>query len=81
MKNKLKSILIALSIILLSLIVFSNVVKIETDYYYCESPTVRWKLAIYCGECDAETGCHFVKLKGTGPLEYFGLREIDCERN
>ena len=55
--------------------------KIETDHYCCESPTYRWKFAIYCGECDDETGCHFKKIEKTGLAEYFGLSEIPCEQN
>lgn len=55
--------------------------KIETNYSCCESPTVRWKFALYCGECDSETGCHYSKLENTGLLEYLGLRTVDCEPN
>ncbi len=54
--------------------------KIKTNYYCCESPTVRWKFAIYCGECDSETGCHYSKLENTGLLEYFGYRIVDCQQ-
>jgi hypothetical protein len=55
--------------------------KIETNYYCCESATVRWKFALYCGECDSETSCHFIKLENTGLLEYFGFRSLDCKLN
>lgn len=43
--------------------------------YCAESLVVRWKFAIYTGECDAETGCHFYKMEGTGILEYFGFKK------
>ena len=51
-------------------------VRLTTGRYYAESPVVRWKFAIYTGECDDETGCHFVKMAGTGLLEYVGLKAI-----
>ena len=51
-------------------------VRLGTGRYYAEQPVVRWKFAIYYGECDDETGCHFSKMDDTGPLEYFGLRPI-----
>ena len=72
-------IVIAITATLLTIVSFSF--KINTNYYCCESPTFRWKFAIYCGECDAETGCHFIKLENTGFMEYLGLREINCELN
>ena len=50
--------------------------KIGTGLYYAESPIVRWKFAIYTGECNDETGCHYLKMKETGILEYFGVKKI-----
>ncbi len=58
---------------------FVKTAKMVTDYYCCESPTYHWKLAIYCGECYDETGCHFTRLENTGIWEYLGLKAIDCE--
>lgn len=43
-----------------------------------ESPVVRWKFAIYRGECDDETGCHFSKMEENGMAAYFGLKKISC---
>ena len=54
--------------------------RIGTGRYCGESPVVRWRLAIYTGECDDEAGCHFARLDGTGPAEYFGFRPIRCRR-
>ena len=51
-------------------------VRFDTGRYSVSSPVWRWKFAIYYGECDDETGCHFQKMAGTGLLEYVGLREI-----
>lgn len=62
-------------------LVMISFIKIKTDYYCCESPTIRWKFAIYCGECDDETGCHYTLVKNTGVLEYFGLKPIPCDIN
>ena len=46
---------------------------------YCgESPAVRWRGAIYTGECDDETGCHYIKLSDNGLREYLGLAPIRC---
>lgn len=73
--------LISLGISSVLLISFAYIFKLETDYYCCESPTYRWKFAIYCGECDDETGCHFSKIEKTGFMEYFGLWEIPCEKH
>jgi hypothetical protein len=53
---------------------FVYLVRIDTEYHYLESPVVRWKFALYYGECDAETGCHFNKIPHTGILEYLGLK-------
>lgn len=55
-------------------------VRIGTGVYCGESPAVRWRLAIHAGECDAETGCHFVRQDGTGAAEYFGFKPIPCGR-
>lgn len=76
-----KAIVITFSLVALITLTLGFGVKINTRYYCCESPTVRWKFAIYCGECDNETGCHYVKIKGTGVREYFGLKKIDCMPN
>ena len=81
MKKTFKIGIIATSILFILLIAFSYIFKIRTNYYCCESPTYRWKFAIYCGECNDETGCYFHKMEGTGVLEYFGCREIDCPEN
>ena len=51
-------------------------VRFDTGRYSASSPVWRWRFAIYRGECDDETGCHFNKMEGTGLLEYVGLREI-----
>lgn len=75
---KLKNIMIVLVFVSV-LITGTSFTRIAVgDKYCCMSPVVRWKFAIYTGECDAETGCHFHKLKGTGLLEYFGLKKINC---
>ncbi|MGN7918282.1 MULTISPECIES: hypothetical protein [Lysobacter] len=55
-------------------------VRIGTGVYCGESPAVRWRLAIHAGECDAETGCHFVRQDDTGAAEYFGFKPIPCGR-
>jgi hypothetical protein len=68
-------IVIAISILIFGI---SYTIKFDTGMYCAESPVVRWKFAIYTGECDDETGCHFYKLEGTGILEYFGLKKITC---
>lgn len=81
MKRQLILISIVLSLVIISVFIVSYAWKIETDYYCCESPTVRWKFAIYCGEYDDETGSHFTKLEESGMLEYFGLKNIDCKTN
>ena len=49
--------------------------------YCCEQPLVRWKFAIYYGECwEGESGdsCKFTKIEGTGWREYFGLKDFEC---
>ncbi|MFT5822188.1 MAG: hypothetical protein ACI8ZM_003444 [Crocinitomix sp.] len=77
MKKRLKILAITVMVILG---ITATFVKIETNYNCCESPTVRWKFAIYCGECDDETGCHYVQVADTGILEYFGLKSIPCDQ-
>jgi hypothetical protein len=52
--------------------------RIGTDTYCGSSPIVHWKFAIYTGECDDETGCHFLKMKDTGIMEYLGLKKVPC---
>ncbi|KRD70349.1 hypothetical protein ASE45_00275 [Lysobacter sp. Root96] len=47
-------------------------------YCYDVTPAVRWRGAIYTGECDSETGCHFIKLDDNGLREYLGLAPIRC---
>lgn len=59
----------------------SYLVKIDTGMTCGESPVVRWKFAIYRGECDDETGCHFSKMEENGVAEYFGLKKISCYGN
>lgn len=73
-----KFIVITFSLVVLITLPLSLGVKINTNYYCCESPTVRWRFAIYCGECDAETGCHYEKIKGTGVMEYLDLKGVEC---
>ncbi len=74
----LKKMIIILLMLILSVSAVSYFVRIDTGKYCGESPVVRWKFAIYIGECDAETGCHFIKMKDTGVLEYLGFKEITC---
>lgn len=78
LKKTHKVILIGLFLFAVVTIGIGQFVKFETDFYCCESPTVRWKFALYCGECDGETGCRFTKIEGSGILEYLELREMDC---
>lgn len=59
-------------------IVVSYTLKIGTGLYCGDLPVVRWKFAIYRGECDDETGCHFYKMENNGVREYFGFRKINC---
>lgn len=67
--------------ILATIFVVSYFVKIDTGMACGESPVVRWKFAIYRGECDDETGCHFSKMEENGVAEYFGLKKISCHGN
>ena len=49
--------------------------------YCCEQPLVRWKFAVYYGECwegEGGDGCKFTKIEGTGWREYFGLKDFEC---
>lgn len=78
---KTKFIFCVLLIMILLLFAFSYFGKLGTGEYCAESPIVRWKFAIYTGECDDETGCHFTKMQGTGVLEYFGLKRFPCIDN
>jgi len=64
--------------ILATIAAISYFVKIDTGMTCGESPVVRWKFAIYIGECDDETSCHFSKMEENGILEYFGLKKISC---
>ncbi len=73
-----KFVLYFISIALVLTFIVSYTIKIDTGLYCSESPVVRWKFAIYTGESDAETGCHFSKMHGTGMLEYFGFKKITC---
>jgi hypothetical protein len=52
--------------------------RLGTGQYCGESPAVRWRLAIHSGECDAETGCHYLKVENTGVLEYLGIKKFSC---
>lgn len=73
---------IYLFIIFIILILGASVIwftRIGTGRYCFESPEVRWRLAIYLGECDDVSGCHYRKRPGTGVLEYFGLRDAPSE--
>lgn len=77
MYHKIKRITIVTSIFLTFFFTFAYFVKIETgERYDGLSPIVRWKCALYWGECDSETGCHFTKIPNTGILEYLGINEI-----
>lgn len=67
--------------ILATIFSVSYFVKIDTGMTCGESPVVRWKFAIYRGECDDETGCHFSKMEENGVAEYFGLKKISCYGN
>jgi hypothetical protein len=73
---KLKIIFYILIVTFLLIFGISYTVKFGTGKYCAESPVVRWKFAIYTGECDDETACHFSKMEGTGILEYFGFKTI-----
>ena len=77
MYHKIKRIAIVTSIFLTVFFSFSYFVKIRTgENYHGLSPIVRWKCALYYGECDDETGCHFTKIPKTGIMEYLGIHEI-----
>jgi hypothetical protein len=75
-KMKIKSVFYIFLVVLTTVFAISYFVKIGTGLYYADSPIVRWKFAIYTGECDDETGCHYLKMEETGVFEYFGLKEI-----
>ena len=47
-------------------------------YCYDLTPAVRWRGAVYTGECNDETGCHYVRLDGSGLREYLGVSPIRC---
>ena len=73
----------------LSLVILSSVlmaiyhIRIGTGRYCSESPEVRWKFAVYAGECtDLNDGndCHFYKIKDTGLMEYLGLRQSKLQK-
>lgn len=77
MHHKIKRIAIVTSIVLTVFFSFAYFVKIRTgENYHGLSPIVRWKCALYTGECDNETGCHFTKIPNTGIWEYLGINEI-----
>ena len=77
MYHKIKRITIITSVVLTVFFFFTYFVKIRTgENYHGLSPIVRWKCALYYGECDDETGCHFAKIPNTGILEYLGINEI-----
>ena len=81
MYHNIKTIAIVTSIILTVFFSFAYFVKIRTgEAYHGLSPIVRWKCALYTGECDDETGCHFQKIPNTGILEYLGINEL-CQKN
>lgn len=71
-----KKYFILFSLALTIVFAVSYFVKIDTGLYFAESPIVRWKFAIYTGECNDETGCLYLKMKETGILEYFGVKKI-----
>ena len=74
-----KQIIILIVIILVSLIPFARLPV--GGKLCCEQPLVRWKYAIYYGECwegEGGGGCDFKKIEGTGWREYFGLKNIEC---
>ena len=77
MHHKIKRIAIVTSIVLTVFFFFAYFVKIRTgENYHGLSPIVRWKCALYTGECDNETGCHFTKIPKTGIMEYLGIHEL-----
>lgn len=78
---KTKILLYLIITILSTIFAISYFVKIDTGKTCGESPVVRWKFAIYRGECDDETGCHFSKMEENGIAEYFGLKKISCYGN
>ena len=59
-----------------------NYTRIGTGRYCNESPEVRWKFAIYAGECweDGEELCSFYKIEDTGLKEYLGLAESELQK-
>ncbi|MFN3967929.1 hypothetical protein [Flavobacterium sp.] len=74
--NKLIYLLIS---IIVAILLISYFVPINTGRYCSESPVLRWKFAIYRGECnDVSDSCDFTKMENTGVLEYFGLKKIYC---
>ena len=77
MYHKIKRITIVTSVVLTVFFFFAYFVKIRTgETYHGLSPIFRWKCALYWGEYDAETGCHFTKIPNTGILEYLGIHEL-----
>ena len=75
-----KNIYIALTLLVIVLIVIYHA-RIGTGRYCTETPEVRWKFAIYAGECwhNGEY-CHFYKIEDTGLKEYLGLAESELQK-
>lgn len=70
-------------IFLLVIIAVLYHLRIGTGRYCTESPELRWKFAIYAGECtDLNDGndCSFYKIPDTGLLEYLGLRDSPLQK-
>ncbi len=64
--------------ILIAIFTIIYFIKIPKALYCNQSPIVRWKFAIYTGECNDETGYDFLKMKGTGFFEHLHLKNIPC---
>ena len=79
MKKRLLFLLLFLSF---TLIVIYHT-RIGTGRYCTELPKVRWKFAIYAGECtdlDDGNACSYYKIEDTGLMEYLGLAESKLQK-
>jgi len=69
--------ILVLSILLIGFLLYGVYnARIGTGMYYAEFSIVRWKFAIYIGECNDETGCNYLKLENNGFLEWIGIHKI-----
>jgi hypothetical protein len=77
-----KKTIIILGIIAVIVFVLIPFIRLSIgNKYCCEQSLVRWKYAIYYGECwegEGGDGCKFTKIEGTGWREYFGLKDFEC---